>query len=131
MRDYCNYYRRFNKLLYQPVSMMLVMFRLPNVKRSKIILEGFQIQNKDQRKPGNIASRNILSQCCSQCCMGKQTGRKQKLGRKFCFFKLCCLGTQTRKQSGNIRSQCFFGVSQVILCLRQQATYVEDTKFAS
>ena len=55
--------------------------------------------------------RNILSQCWSKCCMGEQTGKKQKLGRKFCVFKIYCLGTQTRKRSGNIRSQCFFGVS--------------------
>ena len=72
-----------------------------------------------------------MSQCCSQCCMGEQTERKQKLGRKFCVFKICCLSTQTRKQSRNIPSQCFFSVSQMILRLRQQATYVEDTKFAS
>ena len=62
------------------------------------------LESKGRRKPGNICWRNILSQCCWQCCMGEQTGRKQKLGCKFCVFKICCLGTQTTKQSGNIRT---------------------------
>ena len=78
--------------------------------------------------------RNILSQCCSQCCMGAQTGKKQNIllpRRKVCVFKIFCLGTQTRKHPGNIQSQCFFSVSHVIPRLLPHAIYVEDTKSAS
>ena len=76
-------------------------------------------------------SGNILSRCCSQCCMGEQTGRKKNI---FCFqdansvLRTCYMGTQTTKQRGNIENQCFFNVSQMHTCLHPYATYVEDKK---
>ena len=83
--------------------------------------------------------RNILSQCCSQCYMGEQTGRKQNLGANSASSK-CVAWVSERENnrktfkvsvSENIQSQCFFGLSQMILHLCPQATCVEDTKFAS
>ena len=82
--------------------------------------------------------RNILSQCCSQCCMSAQTGKKQNIfasETQILHLQDMLLGYANEetfgKHSGNIQSQYFFSVSQVIHRLLPHATYVEDTKSAS
>ena len=50
-----------------------------------------------------LACRNILSQFCSQCCLGEQTGRQQNFEMQLLRLQKCCLSTQTMKQSANIQ----------------------------
>ena len=80
--------------------------------------------------------RNGLCQCWSQCCIEKQTGRKQNnflfSRRKFYVFNICWMGSQTREYLEKLKASVFFlSVFQMFLRLRNQATYVEDTKTAS
>ena len=77
--------------------------------------------------------RNILSQCCSQYCMGAQTGKKQNIfasETQILRLQDMLLGYANEETFGK-HSKCFFNVSQVIPRLLPYATYVEDTKSAS
>ena len=85
---------------------------------------------RQKHKASAHCCRNILSQCCSQCCMGEQTGRKQNI---FCFRdanSTCSKYVAWVRKRGNNRKTievCVSSnVSQMLPRLRPHATYVED-----
>ena len=68
-------------------------------------------------------------------------GRKNVFGKfqkhfllprcRFCVFNICCMGEQTRNHLGNTEEALTLNASRMFPRLRTQATYLEDTEFAS